>query len=75
MSAPPATKSGGCGAVRGNGNHDPVADLAQDIEAPFDHRTAAKNDERLGPGGPKAFAAAGGGDDPDDGHMTLVGSS
>jgi hypothetical protein len=29
------------GALRGNRDDDPVADLAQDGEAPFDHRTAA----------------------------------
>ena len=32
---------GRLGAVRGNGDDYPVADLAQDIEAPFDHRSAA----------------------------------
>ncbi len=52
-------------ALRGR-DHDAVADLAKHREAPLEQGTAGTNDERLGPVGTKAFAAAAGGNDPDD---------
>ena len=53
----------------GRGGHDhAVADGFEHLEAPLDQRTAGTNDERLGPVGSKAFAAAAGGNDPDERH-------
>src|SRR6185437_15245629 len=50
----------------------PVADRVEHLEAPVEQRTAATHSERLGPGGSKAFAAAGRGNDPDDGHAWML---
>jgi hypothetical protein len=52
----------------GRRHDDAVAHGAQRIEAPLDQRTAGTNDERLGPVGTKAFAAAAGRNDADDTH-------
>ena len=52
-------------------HHHPVADGSEHVEAPLDQRSAGTNDERLGPVGTKAFAAAAGGNDPDDGHISV----
>src|SRR5262249_34428146 len=56
----------------GDRHDDPVAHLPEHLEAPVDQRTAATHGERLGPGGTKAFAAAGRGNDPDDGHAWML---
>src|SRR5512132_408525 len=45
-----------------------MASVLKRLNAPLDHRPPPHNDERLGPIGSKAFAAAAGGNDADDGH-------
>jgi hypothetical protein len=53
-------------------DHYAVTHGLEHVEAPIEQRTAAAQGERLGPGGAKAFATAGGGNDPDDGHAGVV---
>ena len=64
----PALDPAGAQPVGRGRNDNAVADRLEYLEAPLDQRTAGTNDERLGPVGTKAFAAAAGGNDPDDSH-------
>ena len=69
--SPPRTRSGGPRTRPGHRHHHAVAGAREHVEAPVEHRPAGTDDERLGPGGTKAFAAAAGGNDPDDGQGVL----
>lgn len=51
----------------GHRNDHAIADGGEEIDAPVEQRPTRAIDERLGPIGAQALAAAAGGDDPDDG--------
>ena len=64
---PAADHAVGRPLLAGRHGHDhAIADAGEHLDAPLEHRASRQNDERLGPVGPKAFAAAAGSDDADD---------